>query len=143
MAFDPKGEYLYMMVQNKHCIYRAKFNNASHAVENPELFAGQWNVSGYLDGIGATSKFNEPGQGTFDEDGNLYIPDKSNHCIRKIAPNGMVTTFAGKAGESGYKDGAPLESKFNQPECIMYNPADRGWYVADRENSLIRKILVE
>jgi len=46
-------------------------------------------------------------------------------------------------GTSGYKDGDPLESLFNNPECVTYNPADDGWYVADRENSLIRKILVE
>ena len=143
MAFDPQGKYLYMIVQNKHCIYRAEFNESTREVENPELFAGQWGVYGFLNGIGSAAMFDQPGQGTFDEDGNLYIPDKYNHCVRKITPNGMVSTFAGKAGEYGYKDGSPLESMFNQPECVMYNPADRGWYVADRENSLIRKILVE
>ena len=143
MVFDPLGEYLYMIVQNKHCIYRAKYNKTTSEVENPELFAGQWNVSGYLDGIGPAAKFKAPSQGTFDEDGNLYIPDKENHCIRKITPNGMVSTFAGKPGVSGYKDGSPLESMFKNPECVTYNPVDRGWYVADRENSLIRKILVE
>ncbi len=143
MVFDPLGEYLYIMVQNKHCIYRAKYNKTKATVENPELFAGQWGVSGYLNGIGSAAKFNQPSQGTFDEDGNLYVPDKDNHCIRKITPNGMVSLFAGKPGQSGYKDGSPLESQFKLPECVMYNPDDRGWYVADRDNSLIRKILVE
>lgn len=143
MIFDPQGTYLYIIVKDKHCIYRAKYNSTTRKVENPTVFAGQWNASGYLDGIGIAAKFNTPGQGTFDPDGNLYIPDKGNHCIRKITPAGVVTTFAGIGGTSGYKDGDPLESLFNNPECITYNPADDGWYVADRENSLIRKILVE
>lgn len=143
LVFDPSGDYLYIIVKNKHCIYKAKYNYATRKVENPTVFAGQWNASGYVDGFGTAAKFNIPGQGTFDEFGNLYIPDKGNHCIRQITPAGMVTTFAGVGGQSGYKDGNPLEALFNQPECVKYNPVDRGWYVADRQNSLIRKILVE
>lgn len=143
LQFDPKGDYLYIIVKNKHCIYRAKYNYTTRKVENPTVFAGQWNVSGYLDGFSTAAKFNTPGQGTFDEVGNLYIPDKGNHCIRQITPSGMVLTFAGVGGQSGYKDGDPLEALFNSPECVTYNFVDKGWYVADRENSVIRKILVE
>lgn len=143
LVFDPQGQYLYIIVKNKHCIYRAKYNSTTRKVESPVLFAGQWNASGYLDGIGGATKFNQPGQGTFDPDGNLYVPDKGNHCIRKITAEGVVTTFAGVAQKSGYKDGDPFESLFSDPECVSYNQADDGWYVADRGNNLIRKILVE
>ena len=36
---------------------------------------------------------------------NVYVADSNNHTVRKITPDGMVTTLAGKAGTSGTNDG--------------------------------------
>lgn len=145
-AFSPDGEYLYIINKNRHNIYRAKYNrnatDVSKKFDNAVLFAGS-GTAGFADGVGASAQFNEPCQGAFDLDGNLYIADKQNHCIRKITPNGTVSTFAGQPKVAGYADGNPLESMFRQPECVTYSTFDDCWYVADRENHLIRKILVE
>jgi len=142
MTFTPDGKVLYIMVKNKHCIYKADYNEETKMVENPVLFVGQWNSSGFSNGLGTTARFNTPGQGVVDEDGNLFVPDKGNHCIRKITPEGVVSVYAGVGQTSGYKDGDPSTSLFNQPEAVGLSP-DGGLYVADRENQLMRKIMVE
>jgi len=142
MVFSLDGKTLYIMVKNKHCIYKADYNAATKKVENPVLWAGQWNTSGFLNAPGKLALFNTPGQGAVDSDGNLYVPDKKNHCIRKITKSGVVSTYAGIAQTSGYADGNPNSSLFNEPECVSFGP-DGGLYVADRTNSLMRKIMVE
>ncbi|WP_423130170.1 SMP-30/gluconolactonase/LRE family protein [Gaoshiqia sp. Z1-71] len=143
MVFSPDGKTLYIMVKNKHCIYRANYNETTRTIDKPELWAGQWNSSGFENGLGTNAKFNEPGQGAVDDDGNLYIPDKQNHCIRKITPEGYVSTYAGVPGTSGFQDGDPAVCLFNLPEAVAFSPIDDGLYVADRGNHLVRKIMVE
>ena len=143
MVFSPDGKTLYIMVKNRHCIYKANYNEMTRTIDKPDLWVGQWNSSGFENGLGTAAKFNTPGQGAVDEDGNLYVPDKQNHCIRKITPEGYVSTYAGVPGTAGFQDGDPAECLFNAPEAVAFNPVDGGLYVADRENHLIRKVMVE
>jgi hypothetical protein len=49
---------------------------------------------GYRDGRALTALFNFPKGIAYDSKGNLFIADMNNHCIRKLSPDGMVTTFA-------------------------------------------------
>ncbi len=49
---------------------------------------------GYKDGKALTALFNFPKGMAYDSKGNLFIADMNNHCIRKLSPDGMVTTFA-------------------------------------------------
>jgi len=41
-----------------------------------------------------TALFGSPKGMAYDSKGNLFIADTANHCIRKLSPEGMVTTFA-------------------------------------------------
>ncbi len=143
MVFSPDGKTLYIMVKNRHCIYKSNYNEMTRTIDKPDLWVGQWNSSGFENGLGTAAKFNTPGQGAVDEDGNLYVPDKQNHCIRKITPEGYVSTYAGVPGTAGFQDGDPAECLFNAPEAVAFNPADGGLYVADRGNHLMRKVMVE
>jgi hypothetical protein len=56
------------------------------------------------DGKGAAARFTATGWIAIDQAGNLYVTDSGDHTIRKITPDGTVTTIAGKSGESGYVD---------------------------------------
>jgi len=59
-----------------------------------QTFAGS-GFSGYLDGVGQLTMFNNPNAIVADSHSNLFVWDSGNYRIRKIAPDGTVTTFAG------------------------------------------------
>ena len=102
---------------------------------------------GYLDGPGDEAMFSSPRGICIDSKGNLYVGDCWNHRIRKIAPDGMVTTFAG-GGKIGvdvandWKDGQDTAAYFSAP-CGMAIDKHDNVYVADANNNCIRKISPE
>jgi len=59
-----------------------------------QTFAGS-GFSGYLDGVGQLTMFNYPNSIVADSHSNLFVWDSNNSRIRKIAPDGTVSTFAG------------------------------------------------
>ena len=102
-------------------------------------FAGS--TRGYEDGDITNAKFNRPEGIAFDKDGNLYLADSGSHTIRKITPEGQVTTLAGD-GSRGDSDGTGAEARFNNPMGIAID-SEGFIYVADRDNHRIRKITPE
>jgi sugar lactone lactonase YvrE len=75
-----------------------------------------------------------------DAAGNTYLSDTFNHRIRKIAPSGMITTFAGTgiaafSGDGGLARNACL----SYPSGIVFDAAGN-MLVADQGNNRIRKI---
>ncbi len=94
--------------------------------------------SGYADGTGTAAKFNEPRGMVVDSVGNVYVADKNNNCIRKITPQGAVTTFAG-SNNGGYADAAGTAAQFSKPYGLAIDK-DGNVYVADSANNRIRKI---
>jgi hypothetical protein len=143
LCFNNEGTILYIVSKDKHCIYRSTYDAATKNLGAPVLWVGQEGKTGHQDGLGQSALFNMPGPGTIDQYNNLFVADRTSHCIRKITPEGVVTTYAGVPGESGYKDGDPETCLFNSPECVIFNKYDFGLYVADRYNHVIRKIMVE
>jgi len=85
-----------------------------------------------------TTSLSDPSGITTDEAGNLYVADRGNHLIRKISPEGTVTTLAG-SGKPGKEDGDGTAASFNTPFDVAVD-SEGTVYVADFTNNLIRKI---
>jgi sugar lactone lactonase YvrE len=75
-------------------------------------FAGAAGVSGSADGQGAAAQFLAPNGVAVDGAGNLYVSDSGNATVRKISPEGVVTTLAGTAGVRGTADGTGTAASF-------------------------------
>jgi len=74
-----------------------------------------------------------------DNAGNVYVADSGNSAIRKVTPQGMVTTLAGSAGE-GSVDGTGSTARFRLP-CGVALDRMGNLYVADYFNHTIRKVM--
>ncbi len=93
---------------------------------------------GFGDGFGSGALFNNPGCLAVDAQGNIYISDTFNNRIRKMGPDGTVTTIAGN-GTAGYQDGPSGSAEFYAPAGLTLDVSGN-IYVADFGNNVIRKI---
>ncbi len=110
---------------------------SSFSQNHVSTYAGTGSV-GFVNGDTSIASFNKPFGICIDAIGNVYLADAHNHCIRKIAVDGQVSTYAG-TGSAGYLDGPAAEAQFNQPLNICFD--DNGnMYVSDFINQRIRKI---
>ena len=94
--------------------------------------------SGYADGVGTSALFYSPQGMASDSSGNVYVAEYTNHRIRKITPQGVVTTIAG-SGSAAFADGTGTGASFNQPRGVAVDSIGN-LYVSDGLNRRIRKI---
>ncbi|MCD9004919.1 gluconolaconase [Luteimonas sp. XNQY3] len=95
-------------------------------------------LEGFVDGRGADARFHTPSGLAIDAGGTLYVADTGNHAIRRIAPNGTVTTLAG-TGDAGFADGPATQARFHAPAAVAVDATGRV-FVADGFNDRIRVI---
>jgi sugar lactone lactonase YvrE len=103
-------------------------------------FAGS-GIAGAADGKGIAAQFNHPASLAVDANGNLYVVDSGNNEIRRITPDGNVTTVAGSPGNSVSTDGAGSSAAFNNPSGIAISNTGI-IYVSELGGNKIRKIIV-
>ena len=119
----------------------ASGNRAIFAGPDPETYG--YGESGSTDATDPTlARFSHPTGIAIDAEDNLYITDHNNHTIRKITPDGVVTTLAGSAGLSGDLDGTGSSSRFDNPRGITIGD-DGVLYIADKNNNKIKAVTTD
>lgn len=103
--------------------------------------AGTAYIPGDADGTGTEAQFWRPYGLTLDHQGNIIVADEWNHKIRKVTPQGVVTTVAGN-GTDDIEDGPVADAAFNYPWDMAVDPVGN-IYVADGYNYVIRKIGID
>ena len=98
-------------------------------------------VSGSTDGTGTAASFGYIEGVSIDSKGNIFVAGVGNNLIRKITPEGVVTTFAG-SGSAGSDDGTGTAASFYRPGYMAIDSLDN-IYLTDTGNNLIRKITSE
>jgi hypothetical protein len=90
----------------------ASNNNVSFAVSSTAnkvvTIAGAVNSPGFVNGTGSIARFNAPAGIQLLKGGSLYVADRSNNAIRKIATDGTVSTVALKPDPDGLKIRLPM-----------------------------------
>lgn len=91
-------------------------------------------------GPAASAGLNAPRGLAFDDAGNLYVADSTNHRIRKIGPRGVITTVAGNGLADFSGDGGPaIDAALNGPRAIAVDLTGNLW-VADTFNNRVRQV---
>jgi hypothetical protein len=94
--------------------------------------------AGSSDGVGSKARLSFPAGLAVDPAGNVYVADYGGLTVRKIAPDGTVTTLAG-TGSQGSTDGLRSGASFDRPKGMAIDSAGN-LYTADEANFTIRKI---
>jgi uncharacterized protein (TIGR03437 family) len=91
-------------------------------------------------GPAALAQFDTPAGMAYDASGNLYVADSRNHRIRKISPEGIVTTVAGNAlrGFSG-DGGRATTAELNTPSGVAVDH-NGNLFIADTGNNRVRMV---
>lgn len=105
--------------------------------------AGAPGVAGFADGTGSLARFRFPAGIAVDPvSGAIWISDKDNHVIRRMTPDGTVTTIAGEPGVAGSADAQGTAAKFAFPRGLVVDPGG-AVYVADTQNQVIRRVTAD
>jgi sugar lactone lactonase YvrE len=130
-ATAPNGD-LYLADSGTNAIRKITANGSV------TTFAGS-GERGSTDGKGGAARFDHPTGVALDANGTLYVADTGNHTLRKITPDGVVTTWAGKPGVPGSSGTTVKDAFFNSPQGIAVGPTG-SVYVTDTGNHVVRRI---
>ncbi len=92
-------------------------------------------------GLAINAEMGALGHVVMDKAGNLYVAEISNHIIRKISANGIITTVAGTSGQSGSTgDGGPATQALLDAPAGLTIDNYGNLLIVDQGNETIRKV---
>ncbi|MBP3954989.1 hypothetical protein J8F10_06800 [Gemmata sp. G18] len=137
VAFDKVGNLYFSDTFN----HRIRKVDAKTGVISTVAGSGKKGFAG--DGAKATdASLNEPYGVELDADGNLYIVDRLNFCVRKVdAKTAFITTVAGTGGKSGFggDDGAADKALLVEPNGMCLDGKGK-LYIADVAGHRVRVV---
>ena len=138
VALDPSGN-LYIADRANNCIRKVSGGKIS-TVAGICASAGAYSGDG---GSATAAYLNAPTALAFDQSGNLYVADLLNHVVRRFAPGGSISTFAG-AGQAGFNGdgGSATATDLNQPFGLAVD-ASNNVYIADSQNHCVRVVTAD
>jgi DNA-binding beta-propeller fold protein YncE len=138
LAFDSTGD-LYICLRNDHKVRKIDIRTG---IIRPLAGTGERGYTGDH-GPALQATFNGPKEIAVDRQGNIFVVDTENHCIRRIeATSGLVTTVAGTGQAGGQGDGGPASAatlKRPHGACV---DAEGNLYIGDSENHRVRYVSV-
>jgi sugar lactone lactonase YvrE len=133
---------LYIVDAGDQTIRQMDINPFSASYLTVSTFAGTSGTTGSTNATGTAASFRNPLYITTDGT-SLYVADQGNYLIRKITVGGVVTTFAGGVGSTGFTNGIGTAARFSAPAGITYDAGTLSLYVSDEGAApSIRKIVV-
>ena len=135
----PRG----VAVDNDSNLYIADMGNHQiQKVDAIEMTIGPVAGAGSLGdgGLAINARLLEPKGLAIDVDGTIYITDTGNNRIRKVDPEGIITTFAGTGEEGNGGDGGPAtNAQLTRPHGVAIGP-DGSVYISDTFNNRVRRV---
>jgi DNA-binding beta-propeller fold protein YncE len=139
VSISPDGVYALVADTGNHLIRHIIISTASVTT-----LAGVVGSTGSTNGMGTIARFNNPAGVSISPDGvYALVADRMNHLIRHIViSTASVTTLAGVAGSSGSTNGVGTIARFNYPVGVSISPDGVYALVGDRDNHLVRQIVI-
>ncbi len=129
LAYGARGE-VYVVDEAAQRIRRIERNRVATVAGSGNLDSSGVRVAGgYKDGPVSGARFSDPIGIAVSANGEIYVADSGNHCIRMIS-SGRVTTVAGSPGRTGQADGPANVASFAYPHALALD-GDGRLYVAD------------
>ncbi len=107
-----KDGNIYLSSARKHAVYRIKTD------KTVERFAGEEGYKGKDDGPRLEAGLNNPTGLCIDKAGNIYVADAYNAMVRKISPDGNMTTLAGNGQIGDFTTGTGKNAQFQEVRAI-------------------------
>ncbi|MBI1355437.1 MAG: hypothetical protein GC160_13915 [Acidobacteria bacterium] len=134
LAFDSKGRLL-VPDSDGHVVYRFTLGRGSEVIAGNGFpgFSGDG-------GLATRASMNTPSGVCEGPDGSIYITEYGAHRVRKVDPQGVITTIAGR-GQGGYSGdgGRAVNALIERPTAITTNAVGEVFF-ADSANNIVRKI---
>jgi hypothetical protein len=132
------GDRQGMLITSNGDFYLADFNNTKfRKISGGKVTTIAGTTLGYLDGPALEARFGNPLYFARSTDGTIFFTG-TEHLIRKISADGVVSTIAGS--QPGYQDAIGRSAKFGSPSGLALD-SDENLYVVDSHNNRIRKIV--
>lgn len=150
IAYDPKEHTLYIADTGNNVVRKVVagsdgiIGEGDPAEEIITTVAGTGTPGYDGDGGPATkAELSSPTDVAIAADGTLFIADRSNSCVRRVAPDGTISTAAGQCGSVGNAgDGqSATEPGLRTPYGVALD-GKGGLYIADTRNQCVRKVML-